>query len=46
MGEDKVSWTYLEVPAEIAYKFEAFGKRAYAGLGLVPAIKLAANTSI
>ena len=42
-GEYKVSWSYLEAPAEIAYKFEAFGKPAYAGLGLVPAIKLSAN---
>ena len=39
----KINWGYIEAPAEIAYKFEVFGKGAYAGLGLAPGIKLYGN---
>ena len=39
----KINWGYIEAPAEIAYKFDVFGKKAFAGLGLSPGIKLYAN---
>ena len=42
-GKTKINWGYIEVPAEIDYKFNVFGKRVYAGLGLTPAFKLYAN---
>ena len=42
-GKNKINWGYIETPAEIAYKFEVFGKTGYAGFGLIPAFKLYAN---
>ena len=39
----KINWGYIEVPVEIAYKFEVFGKKAFGGIGLSPGIKLYAN---
>ncbi len=42
-GKRKINWGYIEVPAEIDYKFNVFGKRGYAGFGLTPAFKLYAN---
>ncbi len=42
-GKGKINWGYIEVPAEIDYKLNVFGKRTYAGFGLTPAFKLYAN---
>ena len=39
----KINWGYIEIPAEIAYRFEVFGKNAFAGVGVAPSIKMYGN---
>lgn len=39
----KINWGYIEIPAEIAYRFDVFGKNAFAGIGLTPSIKMYGN---